>query len=344
VAAARAVVDGADDRYFTNRGTVMTARTLWSNRSSGRFVRAFAATLFAAGAVVSTVPTVAAQAARQRAFATPEDAVRALADSAKASNLNDLIAIFGPEGQDLVSSSDPATARTNREVFMTAFSEKWQLVDQGANDKVLVIGNEGWPFPVPLTKAADGWRFNTAAGKEEILDRRIGRNELLAIEAAATYVKAQRRYASEGHDGKPAGLFASTFRSDPGRQNGLYWPTAKGQKPSPLGDLVAQAATGGQTPNAASAQPAPFRGYYFRILTGQGKNAPGGAKPYVANGDMSGGFALVAWPAQYDVTGIMTFIVNQDGVLYEKDLGTGTDAAARKMTLYDPDKSWKMVP
>ena len=277
-----------------------------------------------------------------RTFATPEEAVKTLSDVVKAGKVDELLAIFGPDGQELVDSSDPATARRNREVFTVAVAERWRLIDQGTNTKVLVIGNEEWPFPVSLVRAANGWHFDTAAGKEEVIARRIGRNELAAMQICRTYLAAQRLYARQGHDGKRVGLYATTFRSDPGKQNGLYWPAGRGQKSSPLGDLVAQAAEEGRR-LSADGQPSPFHGYYFKILTAQGAAATGGAKNYVAAGEMSGGFALVAWPAQYDVTGIMTFIVNQDGVLYEKDLGPETAAAAKTMALYDPDQSWAKV-
>jgi hypothetical protein len=278
-----------------------------------------------------------------RTFATPEEAVRTLADVVKKEKVDDVLAIFGPDGKELVASSDPATARGNRKVFAIAFREKWQLVDEGANTKVLVIGNEEWPFPVPLVRDANGgWRFDTAAGKEEVIARRIGRNELAVMQICQSYVAAQRLYARDGHDGKRAGLYATAFRSDRGKQNGLYWPAGRRQKRSPLGDLVAQAAEEGRQLGTGD-QPAPFHGYYFKILTAQGAAATGGAKNYVTAGDMSGGFALVAWPAHYDATGVMTFIVNQDGVLYEKDLGPGTAAAAKAMSLYDPDSSWAKV-
>jgi hypothetical protein len=251
--------------------------------------------------------------------------------------------MFGQDGKDLIASSDPATARQNRQVFTVAVGEQWHLEDAGPGRKTLVIGNEDWPFPVPLVKEAGGWGFDTAAGKEEVIARRIGRNELETIETTRAYVTAQRRYAQLGHDGKPAGMFATKFQSDPGKENGLYWPTARGQKRSPLGDLVAQAAESGRPTGAGREQPSPLHGYYYRILTGQGSFASGGARSYIVKGEMSGGFALVAWPAQYDVTGVMTFMVNQDGTVREKDLGPGTDAAARKMTVYNPDSSWRQV-
>jgi hypothetical protein len=279
----------------------------------------------------------------QRTFATPEAAVQALAAAAKTGALEEVVAIFGPGGQELVDSSDPATARWNAQVFTVAVAERWQLLDQGTTGKVLVIGNEEWPFPVPLSRDTAGWRFDTAAGKEEVLSRRIGRNELAVIRICRTYVAAQRLYALRGHDGKPAGLYATTFLSDPGRQNGLYWPAAGGQKRSPLGDLIAHAAAEGRAPNPDRRPQTPFRGYYFKILTAQGAAASGGAKNYSTGDGMSGGFALVAWPAQYDVTGVMTFVVNHDGIVREKDLGPGTADAAASMALYNPDESWAAV-
>jgi DUF2950 family protein len=278
-----------------------------------------------------------------RTFATPEDAVRALAETTKAGDLQGLLALFGPDGKDLVDTSDPATGRRNREVFVVAFKEGHRLVDAGADRKELVLGNESWPFPVPLVKGPAGWSFDAAAGREEILDRRIGRNELAAIGILRRYVVAQRDYGKTGHDGKPAGLFARRFGSDPGTQNGLYWPAKRGEPHSPLGDLIAQAAEEGHRAGQSASGPSPFYGYYFRILEGQGKSAKGGAAEYVVNGEMSGGFALVAWPVHYDASGIMTFLVNQDGVAYEKDLGPETEKAVKAITRYDPDGTWHPV-
>ena len=286
----------------------------------------------------------AGQTTTPRTFATPEDAVKALVDVVKTGSMDALLAIFGPDGQALIASSDPETARMNRQVFAVAFREQWRFEDTTPSQKMLVIGNEDWPFPVPLIKVAEGWRFDTAAGKEEVLARRIGRNELNAIASSRAYVTAQQRYAQQGHDGKPAGVHATKFQSDPGKQNALYWPTARGQARSPLGDLLAQAAEEGRQLGADRTQPTPLYGYFFKILTGQGSAASGGAKSYIVKGEMSGGFALVAWPAEYDATGVMTFIVNQDGIVRERDLGPQTDAIARKMTVYNPDASWRQVP
>lgn len=272
-------------------------------------------------------------------FGTPEDAVRALTAAVKAGKIDDVVAIFGADGRTLIDSSDAATARRNREVFTAAVAERWHLEDRGADARTLVIGNEDWPFPVPLVKDGASWRFDTAAGADEILNRRIGRNELAVMQICRTYVAAQQVYASRGHDGAPNGIFATGFRSDAGRENGLYWPAARGARRSPLGDLVAQAAEEG-TALGSGPKPGPFHGYYYKILSRQGAAAPGGAKDYIIDGRMTGGFALVAWPAEYDATGVMTFIVNGDGVVREKDLGPATASEARQMTAYDPDASW----
>jgi hypothetical protein len=278
--------------------------------------------------------------ARQRTFRTPELAVEALDSSIAKGDLAELVRIFGPDVQQILETSDAVAARRGREVFTVAMAEGWRLVAED-DRKSLIVGNEAWPFPVPLVKDDEGWRFDTSAGIEEVIARRIGRNELAVIGVCRRYVVAQRLYASEGRDGKPAGLFAQQIRSDPGRQNGLYWAAVPGAKRSPLGDLLAAASPPDPSTAAASA---PFHGYYFRVLTGQGTSAPDGARQFVVDGVMSGGFALVAWPAQYDVTGVMTFVVNQDGMVHEKDLGSATEELVAQILLYDPDGSWRVVP
>jgi len=293
-------------------------------------------------AVALTCLASAAPPAAQKTFASPEEAVRALTDAVKAGKLDAVIAIFGPHGQDLAQSSDASTGQRNRQVFVAAVAEQWHLVDAGANRKTLVVGNEDWPFPVPIVKVGARWQFDTAAGKEEVLARRIGSNELAAIATCRKYVSAQQHYARDAHDGKPAGLYAATFQSEQGRQNGLYWPPKLGQPRSPLGDLVAEAAADGASFDPRN-PPSPFHGYYFRILTAQGPHATGGARSYLVDGRLSGGFALVAWPSHYDATGVMTFLVNQDGVVRQKDLGPDTAARATAMTRYDPDASWHVV-
>ena len=313
----------------------MTFKTL-----SREGIAAQGAALIAVVVLLVTVAVAPARAAGQeaRAFATPEQAVSALLEAAKASDLDGLIALFGSTGGELISSSDPATARRNRDVFVVAMGEGWRLVNRAQDRQELVVGNEAWPFPVPLVKRANGWTFDATAGSEEVLLRRIGRNELAAMRLTQTYVRAQQLYARKGHDAKPAGIYARRFASAAGSQNGLYWPAKRGEPQSPLGPLVAEAAAEGRTVGDSAV---PFHGYYFRVLERQGPAAPGGEKNYVADGDMSGGFALVAWPAQYDATGIMTFMVNQDGVVYEKDLGAGTATAVTAITAYNPDSTWQ---
>ena len=272
-------------------------------------------------------------------FATPEEAAKALAGKAATATVDDVQAFFGPEGRELLNTADPDAARRNREVFAVAMGERWRLEGDG-DRRTLIIGNEDWPFPVPLVREGGKWRFDTSAGKEEILTRRIGQNELAAIRISRGYVAAQQMYARDGHDGKRRGIYARKIRSDAGKQNGLYWPAAHGHKRSPIGDLLAAAAE--PVPGQATGpQRTPFYGYYFRILTAQGPSANGGAMDFVVNGEMSKGFALVGWPAEYGVTGIMTFIVNQDGLVHEKDLGADTASAVEKITAYDPDESWK---
>jgi hypothetical protein len=282
--------------------------------TSRRTATALVAVLALALAACSRTPA-------HRTFSTPEEAVRALVAAVKAGNLAEVVAIFGPEGQALIDTSDPTTAKRNRDIFAAAVAERWALERGVGDSRVLVIGNENWPFPVPLVPDGGGWRFDTAAGKEEVLARRIGRNELAAMFVSRAYVAAQRLYAARPHDGQPAGRYATKFKSDPGTQNGLYWPVALGEKRSPLGDLVARAAQDGQ-PLGQGQGPTPFHGYLFRILPADG------------------GFGLVAWPSEYDVTGVMTFVVNQEGTVREKDLGPDSERAVRSMTTYGPDASW----
>ena len=268
--------------------------------------------------VASIAATLACRSAGQRTFAAPEDAAKALVDVVKGGKIEELMKLLGPDAQPLVDTSDPNLARQHREVFVVAAAEGWRLADNGANSRLLIVGHESWPFPVPIVKDGNRWRFDTTAGVEEVLARRIGRNELAAILACRTYVLAQQLYARRGHDGKPAGLYATTLRSDAGRHNGLYWPAVRGEKRSPLGVLFAAASENGKPP---------FNGYRFKILPPREPN----------------GFALVAWPATYDVTGVMTFVVDQDGTVREKDLGPDTDRVAGAMAAYNADTTWDTV-
>jgi hypothetical protein len=279
----------------------------------------------------------------QRAFDKPETAVTTLADAVKTRDTKTLDEIFGPEGRAVLTSGDPVADKNARQVFTVAFTEQWKLQDIDADKKELIIGDEQWPFPIPLQKDSHGWWFDTAAGKEEVRARRIGRNELATIGVCRRYVNAQREYASEGHDGKPAGLFAQKVHSDEGKHNGLYWVRARGDddKTSPLGELAARAVKEGYSA-AGKDTSAPFYGYFYRILTRQGASAEGGAKDYVVNGDMTGGFALIAYPAEYGNSGIMSFIVGPDGVVYESDLGDDTSTTAAGINEYNPGDGWSV--
>ncbi len=286
----------------------------------------------------TTILTMSAQAPEQMTFATPQEAATTLLQALK-NNPDKLQAIFGPSSAKVLSSGDPIQDKHDRELLVVALEQSWRWAPRGANARELVVGHEAWPFPIPLVKKGRGWRFDTAAGEVEVLARRVGRNELRAIQICRAYVLVQGEYALEGHDGKRAGLYAQKVRSEPGRQDGLYWAAKPGEKPSPLGDLAAQAAAEGYDRQKEPA--AAFHGYFFRILTAQGPAARGGAKSYVVNGEMSGGFALGAYPASYRNSGVLTFIVNQDGVVFEKDLGKETTKLASEMNEYNPDKSWR---
>ncbi len=279
----------------------------------------------------------------QTTFASPEKAVNALVDAAKADDVPRLKSIFGDHAELVLSSGDPVADRQNREVFTVAAQQGWKLERLSADARGLVLGYDNWPFPIPVVKDSRGWWFNTEAGWLEVVARRIGRNELATIGSLQAYVIAQREYASEGHDGRPAGLYAQRVRSQPGRQDGLYWPVnSPGERPSPLSELAAQATADGygQQLNAA---PAPFHGYIYRILTEQGPDAPGGAMNYMNGADMTGGFAMIATPAVYGKSGVMTFMVGPGGVVYESDLGDNTAAAAAAITSFNPDSRWSVV-
>lgn len=311
----------------------------YSTSMNIRFVLGLIAVLL----LLSGCSSKASDQSKQKAFADPDSAVKALLTAVKADNMPELTAIFGPDGAEVLSSGDPVSDKQNREVFLVALEQQWTLDDKSADAKELVIGYDQWPFPIPLVKESRGWRFDTAAGKQEVLARRIGRNELAAIGTCRTYVIAQKEYASESRDGKPAGIYAQKVRSDEGKQNGLYWARKTSDaKPSPLGDLAAQAESEGYD-IAHKDKIRPFHGYYFRILTQQGKHATGGAKNYILDGEMKQGFAMIAYPADYGSSGIMTFIVNQDGAIYETDLGEDTLKTASEIKEFNPDDQWRLV-
>jgi hypothetical protein len=277
----------------------------------------------------------------QTKFTTPDSAATAVQQAFKKQDMDQIHAIFGQEWIEAVASGDQVADRHDREVIALAMDQSWRWVPHGAAGKELIIGDENWPFPVPLVKSGQGWRFDSAAGKQEVSARRIGGNELGVISICRDYVRAQKEYASQPHDGKPAGLFAQRFRSSPGHHDGLFWGRQRWEESSPLDQLVTAAVAEGYDPNKPDASP--FRGYRFRILTAQGPAAPGGPKSYVVDGAMTGGFGLVAWPAKYAFSGVMTFVVGQDGLVYQKDLGPDTDTQAARLAEYNPDKSWTAI-
>ena len=282
----------------------------------------------------------ASSAVAQRQFATPEEAATALVDALRSNDQKALLAILGPGSKSLLSSGDSVRDRSVRERFVALYDETHRL-EAGGGKIVLEVGRDNFPLAIPIVPDGVSWRFDTAAGKEEILNRRIGQNELNTIQVCLAYVDAQREYYARDPDGDSLLQYAQRIASSPGKRDGLYWPTKPGEPESPLGSLAARARSEGYS--KSSDQPVPYWGYYYRVLTAQGKDAPGGAYSYLAKGQMMGGFALVAYPAQYGVSGVMTFIVNQDGVVYQKDLGPNSAAIARAIKEFNPDSTWKKV-
>jgi hypothetical protein len=276
----------------------------------------------------------------QEQFNTPDAAVEALVSAARSGDAKAIVAVLGPGGQAIVSSGDPVADSNTREKFVSAYDTKHAIEPEGDGTQTLIIGDDDWPFPIPLVNKAGEWQFDTGAGLDEILRRRVGRNELSAIQVARGYVQAQNEYAELDPAGLGRGVYAQRIVSHKGEKDGLYWPTAEGQPPSPLGELAAQASAEGYKTGKG---PIPYHGYYYRILTRQGAGAPGGAYDYLVKGKMRGGFALLAFPAEYGNSGIMTFMVNHDGTVFEKDLGPKTAKLARKIESFAPDQTWSKV-
>ena len=303
---------------------------------------AFSVSLLALGDVS---PGRAAAQPGGETFVSPEQAVEALAAAWHGDRTSDLLEIFGPAGQTLVTSGDPVAERNARRRFAASYDQRHRIERGVGGEAILVIGNEDWPYPIPIVRQGSGWRFDVKAGAEQILDRRIGRDELNAIAVSRAYVNAQRDFAAK--DPVRSGLheYAQQVASSDGKHNGLYWPAPAGAGESPLGPLVATAeAKGYPAPPPTAGGRGPLDGYYFRILMGQGAQAPGGAKSYLVGGHMTGGFALIAFPAKWGDSGVMTFEVNQNGIVFEKDLGPETTRIARQTAAYDPDRSWKIAP
>jgi Protein of unknown function (DUF2950) len=281
----------------------------------------------------------AQKAAAQRTFATPEEAVKALAEAVRASDVEGLVAVIGPKSRSWLFTGDKVSDAAEWKDFLAAFDRKNAIVKQGDAKASLVIGDD-WPFPAPLVAKAGKWSFDADAGREEVMNRRVGRNELDTIQTLLAVVDAQREYATADADGNGLHDYAARIRSTPGKKDGLYWDAKPGEPASPLGPLMAKAVREGYGAHVKSEKPAPYNGYYFRLLTSQGRNAPGGAYDYLLRGKLFGGFAIVAWPASYGNSGVKTFLVNHEGVVYEKDLGAATPEVAASMKRFDPDKTW----
>jgi hypothetical protein len=300
-------------------------------------------TILTAFLLASFLFAASANAADQKTFATPDEAVQALIKASKDGNQEEMLAVFGDQGKDLVYSGDSVQDKARMQRFVKSYETKHVLVRKDANTRILQVGANDWPMPIPIVNDGGKWKFDTAAGMQELLFRRIGHNELGAIAACRGFIDAQKDYAALGHDGLPAGIYAQQLMSEPGKQNGLYWETKEDEPASPAGPFLAQADGEGYGGTPGSAASEPYHGYFYRILKAQGAAAKGGAKSYLSDGKLTQGVALVAYPAQYKVSGVMTFIINQQGVVYQKDLGDHASDLAAAMTEYNPDSTWSKV-
>jgi hypothetical protein len=312
------------------------------NKTKKRSINSNLQSLVAAIALMFALYGICAAAAmQQRSFSSAEEAVKAAVAAAKSNDDKELLAIFGPAAKELLYSGDAVADRERRAQFLAAYEEKHRLEAEG-QDTILIVGKQDWPFPIPVVKKGKGWVFDTNKGREEVLNRRIGQNELNTIQALLAVVDAQREYATKdpNRDGLPE--YAQKFLSDPGKKNGLYWDAKQGEPQSPLGPIMTRARSEGYQ-GKPSTTPVPYHGYYFRLLTGQGKNAPGGAYNYLWRGKLVFGFAVAAYPAQYGNSGIMTFIVNHDGKVFQKNLGPNTASIAKSMKEYNPDSTWTEI-
>ncbi len=310
----------------------------WKYRSRAAHL-AMSAALFALILSLASCSKREESKAAQKTFASPAEAGTAFLEAAKSGDEGALLAIFGPDAKDVLFSGDPVKDKNALQDFVAAYGQmnRWREIKAGG--EILYVGADNYAFPIPLGRnSSSQWSFDTAAGKDEILARRIGKGELTAIAACAAIIDAEQQYFSQTHDGDKVKQYAQKFVSDEGKQNGLYWQVPEGQTPSPLGELGDFAKAVGYT-NAGD-KPQPFNGYYFRILTKQGNKAPGGTKDYIANGKMTGGFAVLAYPADYRNSGIMTFIVGKDSTVYQKDLGEKTKDLAEAMEDYNPADGW----
>lgn len=285
----------------------------------------------------------AAKGVQQKTFGSPEEAVKALVNAIRPNDVKQMSAILGPQSKDIISSGDPIADKDVNESFIRLYDEKNKIEMVSDSRAILSVGEKDWPLPIPIVKKGQLWLFDSKAGKAEILNRRIGRNELAVIKVCEAYVDAQQEFALMDADGDGLFEYAQKFMSSPGKKDGLYWETKEGEKPSPLGPFAANAKKEGYLKKSTQDRPQPYYGYFYKILKGQGKNAPGGAYNYVVKDNMIGGFALVAYPAQYGNSGVMTFIVSHDGAVYQKNFGKDTAKLAQAIKLFDPDKTWKKV-
>ncbi|HYP63319.1 MAG TPA: DUF2950 domain-containing protein [Acidocella sp.] len=293
-----------------------------------------------AAALAFAAPSFAAQ----TSFATPQDAVDALISAVKAQNKPALVAMFGAGGEKLIYSGDEVADTAAGKEFTDSYAQSHSLSKQQDGSEILIVGDDDWPFPIPLEQVDGKWQFNTEAGIEQVLDRRIGRNELLTIQTLLSVVAAEEDYYNRVQRGTGTGFYTPKLFSTPGQEDGLYWDAGPGEPASPLAPLIASAQDDGYPgAPAPDGKQLPYRGYYFHVLTGQGPNAPGGAMDYVHDGKWTEGFGIVAWPARYGNSGVMTFIVDEDGIVFQKDLGDDTAKQAAAMTLFDPDTSWTRI-
>ena len=317
---------------------------LWNRQTQSTQGRWRAAVVLGLLALTGGASNAIAGPPSEETFTSPQQAADALASAWHVDKVQPLLKIFGPAGRNLVTSGDPVAERMTRERFAASYDQQHRIERQGADEAILIIGKEDWPYPIPIVREGSAWRFDVKAGIEQVLDRRIGANELHAIEVSRAYVEAQREFAAGRRQAGAPSEYAQQLASSDHEHNGLYWPAGPGEKQSPIGPLVATAEANGYSPPPASAgDTRAFEGYYFRILNGQGGHAPGGARSYVTNGRMTGGFALVAFPSRWGDSGVMTFVVNQNGVVFQKDLGPNTTRLASQLTLYDPDRTWRVV-
>lgn len=308
-------------------------------KDEGRRLTVISCIIFVAMLFVAALSYAQTAGIPQKSYSSPEEAVNGLISAVRANDTKAMLAILGTGSKEMISSGDAVADRTGREKFLKAYDEK-NVLQQGPGDKwVLSVGNDNWPMPIPVVKKGAKWLFDAKEGKQEILNRRVGRNELQVMNVLHAYVDAQHEYASKDCRGGGKVEFAQRLISTKGKHDGLYWEAKEGEEESPLGPLVAQAAEEGYS----NVNLSPFHGYYFKILKGEGPHAAGGAYNYVVNGEMILGFALLAYPAEYRNSGVMTFIVNQEGIIYEKNLGKDSKRKAEAMKLYDPDHTWKKV-